>query len=180
MSQYTEQDRELLEAQANQLGVDFRPNISSEKLAARIAEVMEGQEPQEKERPTKGETKEQRRQRKHKEAMALVRCLIVCNDPNKREWPGEWLGVSNGAGVQIRKLVPYNQPDKPFHLPRIMVNMLREKQVQIFTSKPGKYGTTIRVSKSIPAYTITELPPLTQAELDELALSQLQRGALDD
>ena len=61
-----------------------------------------------------------------------------------------------------------------------MVNMLREKQVQIFTSKPGKYGTTIRVPKSIPAYTITELPPLTQAELDELALSQLQRGALDD
>ena len=121
MSQYTEQDRELLEAQANQLGVDFHPNISSEKLAARIAEVMEGREPQEKERPAKGETKEQRRQRKHKEAMALVRCLIVCNDPNKREWPGEWLGVSNGAGVQIRKLVPYNQPDKPFHLPRIMV-----------------------------------------------------------
>ena len=58
MSQYTEQDRELLEAQANQLGVDFHPNISSEKLAARIAEVMEGQEPQEKERPVKGETKE--------------------------------------------------------------------------------------------------------------------------
>ena len=180
MSQYSEQDREMLEAQANQLGVEFHPNIGIEKLAARVQEAMSSLEPKEKERPAKGETKEQRRQRKPKEAMALVRCLIVCNDPNKREWPGEWLGVSNGAGVQIRKLVPYNQPDKPFHLPRIMVNMLREKQVQIFTSKPGKYGTTIRVSKSIPAYTITELPPLTQAELDELALSQLQRGALDD
>lgn len=180
MSQYTEQDRQLLEAQASQLGVDFHPNISSEKLAARIAEVMGELEPAEKARPAKGETKEERRQRKHKEAMSLVRCLIVCNNPHKREWPGEWLGVSNGAGVQIRKLVPYNQPDKPFHLPRIMVNMLREKQVQIFISKPAKYGTTVRVSKSIPAYTITELPPLTQKELDELALSQLQRGALDE
>ena len=61
-----------------------------------------------------------------------------------------------------------------------MVKRRSEKKVKILNYKNGKYGKKIRVDKSIPAYTITELPPLTQAELDELALSQLQRGALDD
>lgn len=177
--QPTPEDLEMLKAQADTLGIEYHPNIGYEKLRERIKEVMDTQET-DKERVTGKETPVERRTRKHKEAMALVRCLIVCNDPNKRDWPGEWLGVSNGAGVSIRKLVPYNQPDKPFHLPRIMVNMLREKQVQVFVSKPGKYGTPIRVSRSIAAYTINELPPLTQQELSDLAKSQLARGALDD
>lgn len=177
--QPTSEDLEMLKAQADQLGVTYHPNISYEKLRERVKEVMDNQETG-KVRVSGNETPAERRTRKHKEAMALVRCLILCNDPAKRDWPGEWLGVSNGAGVQIRKLVPYNQPDKPFHLPRIMVNMLREKQVQVFVSKPGKYGTPVRVSRSIAAYTITELPPLTAEELADLARSQMARGALDD
>lgn len=179
MSEQTnEQELDMLKAQADTLGIEYHPNIGYDKLRERVKEVMDNQE--EKQRPAKDETSKERKARRHREAMALVRCLIVCNDPNKREWPGEWLGVSNGAGVSIRKLVPYNQPDKPFHLPRIMVNMLREKQVQLFVQKPGKYGTPVRVAKTINAYTITELPPLSQKELDDLAKSQLMRGALDD
>lgn len=177
--QPTPEDLEMLKAQADTLGIKYHPNIGYESLRERIKEVMDNQEG-EKERPSAAETKSERRTRRHKEAMALVRCLIICNDPAKRDWPGEWLGVSNGAGVNIRKLVPYNQPDKPFHLPRIMVNMLREKQVQVFVSKPGKHGTPVRVSRSISAYTITELPPLSQEELNDLAKSQQARGALDD
>lgn len=171
-------DLENLKAQASVLGIEFHPNIGYAKLKERIAEVMENQESS---APVpKGESKEERRRRKHAEAMALVRCQIVCNDPAKREWPGEWIGVSNGAGVAIRKLVPYNQPDKPFHLPRILVNALREKQVQVFVSKKGKYDIPVRVGKMIQAYSIVELPPLTDKELKDLALSQQRRGALDE
>lgn len=171
-------DLENLKAQADLLNIDYHPNIGYAKLKERIAEVMDNQE--QSVPVPKGETKDERRRRKHAEAMQLVRCQIVCNDPSKREWPGEWIGVSNGAGVSIRKLVPYNQPDKPFHLPRILVNALREKQVQVFVSKKGKYDIPVRVSKMIQAYSIVELPPLTEQELKALSLSQQRRGALDE
>lgn len=87
--------------------------------------------------------------------------------------------MGNNAVGTYRKYVPYNQ-DEPTHIPQIMFNALREKRVQVFATKKGKNGIPIREAKSIAAYSIEVLQPLTQEELDELARSQVARNALSD
>lgn len=167
---------ETLKARADMLGITYHPSISVDKLRERVNSVLQGQADQAV-RP-KSESEADYMTRKQNEAKALVRCRIHCNDPAKKEWPGEIITVSN-AFVSIKKYIPYNQ-DEPYHVPRIILNTLREKRVQVFTTKKGKMGIPIRESKSIAAYSIEELPPLTEEELASLAQAQQARRATDD
>lgn len=168
-----------LKARADILGIKYHPSISVETLRERVNAVLDNQSTGEATRPASGETDAQRRSRKKAEASAMVRVRIHCNDPAKKEWPGEYITVGNSYVGTYRKYVPYNI-DEPWHLPQIIVNALREKRVQVFTTKKGKHGIPIRDSKSIAAYTIEVLPPLTREELDDLARQQQARRATDD
>lgn len=178
-------EREALEQRATLLGINFHTNISTEKLRERVNAKISGTSESSKEGAAvatslpKGESDAQRRSRKKAEASVLVRCRIHCNDPAKKDWPGEYITVGNNYIGTFRKYVPYNL-DEPWQLPQIMVNALREKRVQIFATKKGKHGIPVRESKSIAAYTIEVLPQLTQEELDALARSQVSRDALND
>lgn len=167
-----------LKARATVLGIQFHPNISLDKLRERVNATLQGNGP-EPSAPEKGESDVARRSRLKKKASRLIRVRLHCNDPAKKEWPGEYMTVGNNAVGTYRKYVPYNQ-DEPFHLEEIIVNALREKRVQVFTTKKGKNGFPVRESKSIAAYSIEVLPPLTQEELNQLAASQQARNALSD
>lgn len=175
-----EQDeRAALEARAKVLNISYHTNISTEKLRERVNAAISGTREQDSERPAKDESDIARRSRLKKKASRLIRVRIHCNDPAKKDWPGEYITVGNNAVGTYRKYVPYNQ-DEPFHLPEIIVNALREKRVQVFATKKSKNGIPVRESKSIAAYAIEVVQPLTEEELAQLANSQMARNALSD
>lgn len=175
-----EQDeRAALEARAKVLNISFHTNISTEKLRERVNAAISGTREEDSERPSKDESDAARRSRLKKKASRQVRVRIHCNDPAKKDWPGEYITVGNNAVGTYRKYVPYNQ-DEPYHLPEIIVNALREKRVQVFATKKSKNGIPVRESKSIAAYAIEIVQPLTEEELTQLANSQMARNALSD
>lgn len=174
---------DALKARATSMGISFHSNISVEKLRERVNAKIAGADNVDEEgrvetKPGK-ETDAAKRSRKRLEASRLVRVRIHCNDPAKKEWPGEYITVGNNYVGTFRKYIPYNL-DTPFQVPQIILNALREKVVQVFKTSNGKHGIPQRESKTIRAYTIEELPQLTQEELDELARSQIARDALND
>lgn len=167
-----------LKVEAESLGVSFHPNIGLETLQARIDEAKEALALADAPVPQE-ETSAQKRSRKAKAARALVRVLINCNDPAKREWPGEVITVSNSVIGSIKRYIPYNS-DAPTHIERALLNTLLEKRVQSFSQKPGKNGIPQPKARTIPAYSITIMPALTEAEVEALAKSQAMRGVLNN
>jgi hypothetical protein len=104
------------------------------------------------------------------EANRLVRCVIQCMDPQKREWPGELFSVGSAKLGTFKKYVPYNS--EPYHIPKIIYDMLTEKKCSVFYNAIGDKGHKTRKSRLIPAYSIQVLDPLTPAELKTLSVKQ--------
>ena len=113
------------------------------------------------------------RAEKQKEAMRLVRCTISCNNKNKSEFSGEIFCARNKILPEVKKFVPFGVPT---HVPLILLNMIKEKQYQVFRTKKLPNGQTVKEPSLIPEYNIQELPPLTQQELDAIARKQLAEG----
>ena len=113
------------------------------------------------------------RTEKQKEAMRLVRCTISCNNKNKSEFSGEIFCARNKILPEVKKFVPFGVPT---HIPLILLNMIKEKQYQVFRTKKLPNGQTVKEPSLIPEYNIQELPPLTQQELDAIARKQLAEG----
>jgi len=168
---------EALKSKATFMGITFHPNIGVDTLRAKIHEKLSG-EIVKSESPV-DETEGQRRSRIAKKARSLVRCVIHCADPSKREWPGEVFTVSNSLVGTIKRYIPYGS-ESPTHIEQLLLNTLLEKRVAIGTSKPGKNGVPRRIVKSIPAFNITVMPALTPDELQNLAKNQAVRNATSD
>ena len=113
------------------------------------------------------------RAEKQKEAMRLVRCTISCNNKNKSEFSGEIFCARNKILPEVKKFVPFGVPT---HVPLILLNMIKEKQYQVFRTKKLPNGQTVKETILIPEYNIQELPPLTPQELDAIARKQLAEG----
>lgn len=104
-------------------------------------------------------------------AGSLVRCRIQNMNPGKKDWPGEFVSVGSAKLGTFKKFIPFNSGE-PYHVPRIIYNVLKDKECsQFYTAKNDK-GNKIRKSKLINEYVIEELPPLTVKELKDLALQQ--------
>jgi hypothetical protein len=114
-----------------------------------------------------------------REAEKLVRVIVTNRNPMKQSWDGEIISVSNDIGVNVRKYVPFGLTSG-YHLPQIMVNVLRDKQCTVFVNRKGRDGKMISEAKLIKEYGIEILPDLTKEELEELADDQRARGALDE
>ena len=112
-----------------------------------------------------------------KKATKLVRCVVSSRDPMKQSWPGEIITVSNDMTGLIKKFVPFNI-DAGYHLPQMIVNVLKDKTCTVFVNKKIN-GETVKTGKQIKAYNIEILPPLTEHELTELAREQAARGSVD-
>lgn len=170
--QITQDEREVLEARAEKLGIKFHPSLSTEKLKERVSEAMKEPEDEASETETEAQGKETEnafRLRKRKEASELVRIQVTCMNPNKSEWEGEIFTVGNGVVGTFKKYIPFNVE---WHVPRIILKQLKQRKCQIFQAGRGKNRAGMPQSKLINEYNVVELPPLTKEELKELAQRQ--------
>lgn len=176
---------EVLKVRATQLGIQFHPSIGLEKLRDKVnAKLNDEPEPDsdESEGPDEvepvatvaaptDETPGQKRMRIKREALKLVRVRVTCMNPFKKEWEGEILTVGNNAVGTIKKYVPFNN-EEGWHVENIILEQLRERKCQIFVTEKDSRGNKVRKGKLIREFAIEILPPLTKAELKELAQRQ--------
>lgn len=174
-----------LKARADMLGITYHPSIGVEKLREKVINAMNSEStPEEDESiefipdaPTEPEPIEEtataRRERKRREANELVRIIVTCMNPAKKEWEGEMFTVGNSVVGSFGKFVPFNIEDG-WHVPRIIYNTIKERQCQIFVS--DKKGG--RTPKLIKEFGINVLPNLTPEELQELAQRQAMSNSI--
>lgn len=161
-----------LKARADQLGIQYHPSIGVDKLKEKVNAKLTGDESQGPAAPEAEEEKEtenQMRLRKRKEAEELVRIQVTCMNPNKREWEGEMFTVGNAVIGTHKKYVPF---DVEWHVPRVIYNVMKERQCQVFVTKRDDRGRQVREGKLIREFNIAVLTPLTEKELKELAQRQ--------
>ena len=108
-----------------------------------------------------------------KKAMKLVRCQISCNNPNKSSYQGEIFSARNKYIPEVKKFIPFNVPT---HVPQILLNMIKEKNLQTFVQEKLPNGLQTRRSKLVPEYNIQILSPLTAEEFNAIRQKQLAEG----
>lgn len=185
------QDRlTTLKERADQLGIKYHPSIGVDTLAEKIKAVMDSTAtttqaetpavviPAAAAPAAVEETLGQERQRLKREAHALVRIRLSCMNPAKKEWTGEIMTVGNSLVGSITKFIPFNA-EEGWHVPQIMLQQLQDRKCQIFTTIKQKNGVAVRQGKLIKEFAIEILPPLTEAELHDLAQRQAMSGAID-
>lgn len=164
-------EKEALMARADKLGISYSNNIGLETLRKRIeAKLDEADKAEEEVKHTPSPLQEKR-----KEALQLVRVNITSMENTKNNLSGEIFTVSNNAIGTVKRYIPFGQD---WHIERIFLDTLREKQFQRFTSVNTTNGS-VRRAMLVPAYAIQELPPLTEKELDELRKSQMARNSIE-
>lgn len=168
---------------ADEMGVKYHPAIGRDKLIAKIEEarsenaIAEAVAEVVPEKPeAKRETPGQRRQRLQKEAAKLVRLRVTNMNPNKKEWEGEIFTVSNSVVGTFKKYVPFGIE---WHVPDIIFKAIQARQCQVFTTVNGPRGNKMRKGKMIKEFSVEVLPPLTEAELKDLAQQQAMAGNID-
>ncbi len=120
----------------------------------------------------------QARLRARKEALKLVRVVITVKDPSKQSWEGEIISAGNDVIGEVKKFVPYMNAEEGYHLPQIILNVLKDKECTVFVNRKGKDGKMLKEAKQIKAYSFEYLEPLTTDELTELGRSQTDRQAI--
>lgn len=192
-----------LKERANSMGIQYHVNIGLEKLREKVnAALNDEEEPTDvKQVPAPnvpaglkvGATPEeiiagylaaqdsnmtpgQKRNQAIKDANRLVRVRVTCMNPNKRDWEGEILTVSNAVVGTFKKFVPFNSVEG-WHVPFIILQALKERQCQIFVNGTDGNGRKIKRAQLIAEFGIEILPALNETELKELGQRQLMATA---
>ena len=169
--------------QADALGIKYHHNASDETIQKLIdseseAGAPEGVLPLAECQPL-DEKQFQRRYPKQaanrKTAGRLIRCRIQCMNPAKKDWPGEIFSVGSAKLGTFKKFVPFNSPE-PYHIPKIIYDMLVEKKCTVFYTERDERGNKIRKGRLVNEFAIEVLPPLTKEELSDLARTQALRA----
>jgi len=175
MSEVTQTERESLMERADLMGLEYKKNISTDKLR----ELVNGEIDPVKDEPTKvaGEkTVDEVRADFRKEQTALVRVILTCNDPQMKDWETTpYLHVSNAILSLPRITVPFGVE---WHVPKIYLDMIKNQNCTITVKSKDEHGRPITVPKEIKKYNVQELPALTPSELAELKQSQLMRDGV--
>lgn len=167
-----------LKNKADMLGVTYHPSIGLDKLKEKVAAKMnELPEKDEMSSGQVGRIEPKTKMEKHQEASKLVRIILNSRDPNKKDWPGEIVSVGNSTVGFFKKYIPYGVE---WHVPQIILNTLKEKQLQVFVNKVDDRGNKTKQGKLIKAYTIQDLPPLSAEEIKALATAQAASGRLEE
>jgi hypothetical protein len=116
-------------------------------------------------------TKAQRRNQAIKDANRLVRVRIACMNPNKRDWSGEVITVSNSVVGTFSKFVQFNSTEG-YHVPNIILQAIRERMCQVFVNGTNTQGQKIKRPHLINEFAVEVLPSLTADELKSLAQRQ--------
>lgn len=122
------------------------------------------------------------RQHLMQEATKLIRIRISCMDPKKQDLPGEFFTVSNEYIGTVRKYVPFGEvTDGGFHVPACILEMLQTREfLSIRTTTHPVTKAISTKTRYIKEFAIEILPPLTVAELKQLAADQSASGRLED
>ena len=113
-----------------------------------------------------------------KEQMKLVRVRIQNLDPKKKDLPGEVLCVANEYLGTIKKYIPYGEAsDDGYHVPFCIFTELESRRFQNVRTYTDKATGQIRIDSSwVREFSLEVLPPLTKAELAQLANAQAAAG----
>lgn len=125
--------------------------------------------------------KECRRAAEYRRSMELVRVKITNLDPADAALEGGIYTVVNSVVGKVSKMIPYGDAGEAFHIPRCLLDALSEKT--FVARKPvgrANYGIKKYKSVTMKKFMFTELPPLTQQEIDSLAKQQAASGAIDN
>jgi hypothetical protein len=166
----------MLKARADQLGISYHHKVGLEKLRKMVNDAING-DSEEEEEASETLTEHQERMKIRDDMMALVRVNVHCNDPAKKEWPGEIITVSNSV-IEAKKYVKYDTTEG-YHIPNIIYLALKDKEIQLFRTIKSDKGVDIKEPYLAKAYAIEVLPPLTKKELEQLAADQRARHAVD-
>lgn len=184
---------DLLKEQASRLHITFHPNIKEDALKAKIAEFSASSEtiptetkPSQKDIELNAarlaqinasdtgvlvETLKENTIRRRAEAQRLVRVRVACMNPNKKDWTGEILTVSNNLVGSLKKYIPFNN-EEGWHIPYMMYLHLKERQCQIFIKEKARNGMMVAKGKLIKEFNVELLEPLTGEEIKALATRQ--------
>lgn len=163
---------ETLKERADLMNITYHPSIGLEKLREKVNSILASA-------PNGTTTPILDKRALRKKASRLVRVVITCMDTNKKDWLGDYFMAGNSTIGMIKKYVPF---DKEFHVPEILLNVIRSKKhpKAFKTGKKDGFGDAVIKWKDVPTYGIRELPPLTEEELSNLAESQRARQAIDE
>jgi hypothetical protein len=153
---------DALKAQADLLQITYHPNIGEAALAKKLEEYLA------KDAPTQGGVPAKTHASKS-EQLRLCRVRITCMNPAKKELEGEIITCGNAKVGTVRKLVQFGVD---WHIPQIMLNVMKAKKFPQFYTKKLQGGVTTRLHRMVPEYAIEELPALTEKELKDLAQRQ--------
>ena len=175
----------VLKQRAASLGIKHHPTIGLVKLREKVNAAMSDAPVVEEELALKTEstplveTKIQMHTRLRREATALVRVVVNCMNPQKKEWEGEIFTVGNrsiNGGRPIKKYIPYNN-EEGWHIPNMLLDHLKAAETQIF-KKVTRNGQDFMEPTNIKAFNIEILPQLSKDELSTLQVKQKATGSV--
>jgi len=113
------------------------------------------------------------RQHLYNEQMKLVRVRIQNLDPKKADLNGEVICIANKHLGNVKMYVPYGETtDDGWHIPYIIYKELaRRKFLSIRTVKDPRTKQPVVKKGWAKEFAIDILPPLTQKELNQLAVA---------
>lgn len=180
---------EVLKQRATLMNIKFSNNISVEKLREKIEAAQAKDEPEVKEatvnplgeKQEAGVKKMTLGQKIRAEQTRLIRVRIQNLDPKKKDLPGEIITVANEYMGTVRKFVPFGEvTDNGYHIPYCIYEFLKERKFINITTRKGKNGLPDTRATEAREFSIEVLPPLTEAELAQLAQAQIAAGSLND
>lgn len=113
----------------------------------------------------------------YKHAMKLVRCIITCNNPNKSSYQGEIFSARNAKVPEVKKFISFGVKT---HIPNILLNVIKEKQLQMFRKTKLANGNVITQPYLTSEYNIQLLDPITPEEFEAIKRKQLAEGKEDN
>lgn len=180
---------EVLKQRATLMNIKFSNNISVEKLREKIEAAQAKDEPEVKEsavnplgeKQEAGVKKMTLGQKIRAEQTRLIRVRIQNLDPKKKDLPGEIITVANEYMGTVRKFVPFGEvTDNGYHIPYCIYEFLKDRKFINITTRKGKNGLPDIRATEAREFSIEVLPPLTEAELAQLAQAQIAAGSLND
>ena len=188
MSEHDEYNElDVLKKRADAMGVPYHPAIGVEKLKERIQSRLDAVMDRDdaalsKETTTSNSgalTKEQytkiQTKSKKKAASALVRIRVTCMNPDKKNWPGEYFSAGSAKIGTFKKFVPFKS-EHPYHVPKIIYDMMKERKFTVFKEVKGPRGNMIQQGSLVPEFAIAILPDLTTEEIKDLANQQASKA----
>jgi len=109
---------------------------------------------------------------REQDALKLIRVIVRPNDPLKLESAGEIFSYGSDLidNKFTKKYVPFNN-EEGWHITNMMLENIKAAECQIF-KKVTRNGQESMEAQKIKAYNVEVLPPLTQAEIDKIAVRQ--------